>query len=215
MSKWNGVSVLTFLKLSCNRQQVCIVVPGQFLFSSTLSRLASREWPHGDSANFHGLGAHLFSLLGSRNMRQGNCYLPLVASSYPVLLSWWRSQLCSCRHWQSKLERAVAGVERGLISQEGAMGRVEWSVGYGNPEMWLSSSYVTWARETQWSPYLMHWPLFLGCTVGKLQGPREIIASTHALFYPAVKWYSPTLVTNDRHFSGAEVGRISCADFSR
>lgn len=77
------------------------------------------------------------------------------------------------------------------------MGRVEWSVGYGNPEMWLSSSYVTWARETAVITLSHALALIPWLHCGKAAGPQRnhcinscLVLSSSKMILPYVgdKW---------------------------
>lgn len=150
-SEWKGESVLTFLELSCNQQQVCLVGAGQFLFYSTSARLASREWPHGDSANFHGSWA-IFSpsLAAEKCCKETTTYNSCL---HPVLifLSWKEGPGCLGSRG-SRLERAVVGTGRRFIAWEGAVGRVAWSTGHGVrlevQRPGLLSTWITRIKET-------------------------------------------------------------------
>lgn len=122
MSEWKGESILTFLELSCNRQQVCLVGAGQFLFYSPSARLASREWPHGDSANFHGSWAIFSPSLAAQKCCKETATYNSCLHPALVFLSWLEGPGCVGSRGSS-LERIVVGTGRRSITWEGAMGR--------------------------------------------------------------------------------------------
>lgn len=68
------------------------------------------------------LVGHLFSLLGSRKMLQGNRYLQLHPAL--ILLSWMEGPGCAAVGSRgSRLGRAVVGMGRRFITREGAVGK--------------------------------------------------------------------------------------------
>lgn len=105
---------------------------------------------------------HLFSLLGSRKMLQGNCCLQLMSSACPYSTGLdGRSWLCrqqGRQTWKSSCRRREKVHHLRRSNGKGPLDVVlDWrsrDLGFYQPGLQL----------LQWSTHTMHWPSFLGST---------------------------------------------------